>query len=819
MKLPFKILCSCVALLLGCTMTRADDDLVFKTINSANGLADNSAQLVTCTHTGRMIISTLGNINFFDGTSFSHANIREDCFYHLPQYRGNYHLYFDSFHHLWVKNTNTVSCVDLMREQFTKNVDSVLVSLGCKDVVQDLFVDKTGDVWMLTDLGLYSVKRKQTYNLLRDRNLQDVEVFDSTMLVTFYDNGEEVAQDLASGNIVHRTKAYDWSMAAEYAMSSVLQAYGDGFFQIRNGENNSILLFFDVRRQEWSVVTEVPYHLNNMALFGDKLYIASSYGYWIYNPKTRELEHEELLKVQNATEPIITNCNALCFDRQGGMWIGTERRGVLYARPANMSFKTYTWDMKEAQDYALKMDSIEQNLYEYNGLKANCMFTDSRGWNWIGTTNGLYLQRSLDAPSVIYNQQKGLSNNVIHSIVEDRKHNIWLATSCGISCIVFNGEQDPIFVNSFNELDNVPIESFSNCKAMLLDDGAIVMQAVDHVVYFHPEDFDVVNVPKPSKLFPKLIQLQMNGTLIEPEKEYDGNVIIDRAFTRAYDIYLNSDQNSLMLAFSALNYFRPLQSFYRVRLVGLDNEWKVFSYYDGNGYVDKEGRLHLPLIGLKPGEYTLEVQASMFPDMFDGTPFTWNIHVNQSWWRARGIYFVLGGIVLLLLIANFVIYMRNTRMRVRRNAEEGDVVKKIVSFVDRCDEFASEVLSPRQEGADNSLNDQRMKLSPEFIEMMLKLMPVVHNQPRGLSIRKLSDAAGVDVAKFYEMVTSNIYKSPHDLARIQRLRKAADMLRTTQKSIEEVANECGFYTPNYFIGNFFHNYKQLPTEYRAAHQG
>jgi len=800
-------------------MARANGDLVFRTINSANGLADNSAQVVACTKTGRMIIATIGNINFYDGTSFSHANFHEDFLYHLPQYRGNYHLYFDNFHHLWLKNTNTVSCVDLMREQFTKNVDSVFVNMGCKDVVQDLFVDRTGDVWLLTDLGLYSVTRKQTYNLLRDRNLQDVEVFDSTMLVSFYDNGEEVAQDLASGNILHRTKAYEWSKAAEYANSSVLQPYGDGFFQIRNGEHNGILLFFDVRRQEWSIITEVPYHLNNMALFGKELYIASSYGYWIYHLETRELEHKDKLMVQNATESIVTNCNAVAFDRQGGMWIGTERRGVLYARPAKMSFQTYTWDMKEAVDYALKMDSIEQNLYEYNGLKANCMYTDSRGWNWIGTTTGLFLQRSLNAPSEIYNQQKGLFNNVIHSIVEDRKHNIWLATSCGISCIVFNGGPEPIFVNSFNELDNVPIESFSNCKAMLLDDGAIIMQSVDHMVYFHPEDFEVVNVPKPAKLFPKLIQLQMNGTLIEPEKEYDGTVIIDRAFTRTRDIYLNSDQNSLMLTFSALNYFRPLQSFYRVRVVGLDNDWMVFSYYDSNGYVDKDGHLHLPLIGLQPGEYTLEVQASMFPDVWDGTPFTWNIHVNESWWRAMGIYLVLGGIVLLLLIVNFVIYIRNTRMRVRRNAEEGDVVKKIILFVTRCDDFASEVFSPRQDEVKGDINDQRMQLSPEFIEMMLKLIPVVHSQSRGLTIRKMSDAAGVDVAKFYEIVTSNIYKSPHDLASILRLRQAADLLRTTQKSVEDVANECGFYTPNYFIGNFFHHYKQLPSEYRAAHQG
>ena len=43
-------------------------------IKASDGLADNSAQTIKCTFSGRMTITTLGNINFYDGANFSHIN-------------------------------------------------------------------------------------------------------------------------------------------------------------------------------------------------------------------------------------------------------------------------------------------------------------------------------------------------------------------------------------------------------------------------------------------------------------------------------------------------------------------------------------------------------------------------------------------------------------------------------------------------------------------------------------------------------------------------------------------------------------------------
>lgn len=804
-----------LAILFSSYVGAAETDRQFKYINAASDLADNSAQIIVCTRTGRMIISTLGNMNFFDGASFVHIDSRPEYQYLLPAYHGHYHLYFDRRHHIWLKNKGAVTCVDMMLEHFVENVDSVVRGMGCNEPLNDLFVDSLGSVWMVTPKGLFSVDEQKYHRVYSKRNMQDLDVFGKTLL-TFFDNGEVVGQSLETGRLMFRKKAYGDEIASKYEKTSVLLRYENGYYQIRNGEKGSILLHFDLKNRIWTTLLELPYSLNNFALKDDILYLPSEYGYWIYDIATKKFEHVSAVTLMDGSY-LSTDCNTLAFDLQGGMWIGTERRGLLYSGPMASPFHIYPWGHPKATEYSKFLHDISQERTEYRGMVSNCLFRDSRGWRWVGTTRGLYLYRTDDRKPVFYNKQNGLPNNVVHAVVEDENHNIWLSTSAGISCILIDNNE-PVFVNSFTALDNIPIETFKNNRAISLQDGTIVMEGLDHVVAFHPDSFGVVNDRKPNMLYPKMVKLQVNGHVVNPGDEVGGNIIVDQAITRARDISLNSDQNSISLTFSALNYFRPLQTYYRVRVIGManDEEWQMFSYNDEHQQVDSKGMLHLALLGLLPGDYTIEVQASMFPDQWDGEPFQWQIHVNQPWWQTQGVQILLGVVVIALIIFNFVIYNKNTRLRVRRSNAEGEMIRKICSFVERCDSFSSEVLMPTQEDLSGNIQNESTKLSPEFITVMLKVIPYVRQQDmRSLTMLKLSQVSDVSVVKLYELMSSELYKSPRELVRIFRLQRAADLLRTTNFPVENIAKECGFYTPNYFLGNFFHEYKMTPKEYRA----
>ena len=76
-----------MALLTTVLAVHADEsERLFKVFDSADGLADNGAQVILCTKTGRMVINSIGHINFYNGSSFEHIDPLQQDIYELPNY-------------------------------------------------------------------------------------------------------------------------------------------------------------------------------------------------------------------------------------------------------------------------------------------------------------------------------------------------------------------------------------------------------------------------------------------------------------------------------------------------------------------------------------------------------------------------------------------------------------------------------------------------------------------------------------------------------------------------------------------------------------
>lgn len=790
-----------------------DGDRVFRTITASDGIADNSAQTVKCTYSGRMTISTIGDINFYDGARFTNISNDQGSKYELVDYQGHYHLYYDNNHHLWLKSSHGVMCVNLYTERFYVNVDSIFQTYGSDGKrVDDMFVDIDGDVWLCINHSLFCNKYDYRIPLKADLNLQDVEVYDKKYLLLFYEDGLMLCYNLKTGKRLYQRRAYDDHDAKIYNRSGVQLIHDHGLYVIRNGEKGAILLYYNMDSRQWSEVMRSDYHLNNMVVHDKKLYIASEWGYFTYEYETGIITHHKTLTLINGHR-LETDINAVEFDLQGGMWLGTEQRGVLYGPPLHAPFQSFSWDEDDALKYGAMMDGLK-GITEFRGKKANAMLTDSRNWMWVGTPNGLFLYTSPQAEPVVYSRKNGLLNGVIHAVIEDDMHNIWVSTSYGITCLrIVDDKVKQVF--SFSDNDNVPNETFVNGKAMKLQGGTIVMQAIDHVVKFNPQDFVHLFDQKPYKMYPKLTSLLVNGINVTVGTKVNGEVILEKAITRTKEINLNYDQNSVSLTFSALNYARPLQTYYRARIKEISNEWTEYSYFSGTGLVDRRGLLHLPLLALKPGSYHIELQSSVVPGTYEGTPLVWVVNVNQPWWRATFILVFLGLVVLALAVVNFVVYNRNTRMRIRRSNEEGDVIRRISVFVERCDGYNSELLSPTQDEIYGTDNEPQRELTNEFVEAMLKIIPYVHERDtKRLTMHLLSKATNMEVLDLYELMSQNLHKSPRVLVRTMRLDNVAELLVTTELSIEQIAKKTNFVSPNYMMAKFYHKFKMTPSEYR-----
>lgn len=787
---------------------------LFRNYTSANGLADNSAQTIHCTRTGRLVITTIGQINFFDGSKFSYIDPLEENIYPLSEYTGNYHLYFDNYHHIWLKNTNSVTCVDLLTERFVHSIEEEFSEFGVKERVNDLFVDSTGVVWLLTADGLYSVKTKKYITPRENMKLQDVEVFKQHFVMLFYSNGLMEMYDQRTGKRVAENRSYTDMDSKRYDQASLVKVDGDNVFQLRNGINESILMKYNVTRNEWSELLRTPYHMNGVAVKDSALYIPCDYGYWVYNLRDNHSSHIETILLENG-QRLVTDVNVIEFDRQGGMWVGTEKRGLLYSKPFRSPFYVYPLNTPQGQHYSAMLQQRVDQWPNFRSRKVNCVYKDSRKWTWVGTAQGLQLYRhEEDLLPQVYTMKDGLYNNIVHAIVEDLNHNIWVATSYGISVVLFNEDNRVHFINSYNQYDHIPNEVFVNGKAIRLPSGEIVMQSLDHIIAFNPAVMTTINGDYQFSIYPKLIKLMVNGIDVNTETVIDGRRIIDRALSRARGFDLNYNHNSLTLSFSALNYFRPQQTFFRVRVRGLDEEWRVLTPYSSDGMVDRNGILNLPLMGLRPGSYVLEVQASMVPDKWTTKPYEWTINVHEPWWRTTGVFMLLAVVLLVLLFINLFYYMRNANLRALRNSEEQGLLRRIYSFIERCS-TGGDVLEPALEEYTTSRMDTQNELAPEFVTLIEKIIPVVKTEKKKkITMRSLSAVAGMDVKEFYALITGNIFKSPLELGKKLRLAEAERLLKNTDETIDSIAEQCGFVSANYFIATFFHTHHITPQAYR-----
>ena len=790
-------------------------DRRFRVINAADGLADNSAQTIKSTFSGRLVVSTIGHINFYDGSGFTHIS-SGDSRYLLPKYKGHYHLYFDDSHHLWLKDKGMVTCVNMLTEQFVSDIGSIFQAQGVKGHVEDMFVDSSGSIWLVQGNNIYSRHGKVSLPLRKGRVLQDMDISDNIVLL-FYDDCQVDVYDIIAKKKLYSTNSLNHEEVKDYQESSVIYKYRNGFFQIRNGNNKAVLMWFDLGTRQWTKVLSTDYYLSNMTVKDDVLYIASAYGYWTYDTDSRQIEHYEMIKLTDGRE-LLTDMNCIEFDRQGGMWIGTEKRGLLYSKYIKSPFNVMTWDNPLSVKYAEMMDKVCTYDMLVKGHRLNCTYKDSRGWIWVGSLNGLYYFKPGQKDSICVKKEDGMVNDVVHSIIEDGKHNIWVSTSNGIvGLVIKNGKVT--FVNSFINSDGIPAEAFVNGRAMRLDDGTIVMQALDHVVSFNPMKMSIMEGNN-ILLHPKFVRLQVNGTNIFAGTEIDGRVVTEKAVSRLKMIELPSTQNSLSLKFSSLNYFRPIQTYYRYRVSGLQDKWVMLSYYNSRGLVDKNGILHLPLLGLEPGNYMVEVQASMYPGKWTTPPVKVVVRIKEPWWRTTGLTLLISGVFLILIIWNIVIFSGNSRLKMKRNVSEVELFRRIDGFISRAESCRMEKQTRRSVNDESEDVTSGADLDKDAVELLMELVPYSRNGKLDHNVLvQLAMKKRIKLTDIYDIITNNIFRSPALLTMAMLLEKASRDLIESGMTVEEIAEKNNFASPNYFIAMFFRRYGMTPLQWRSEGKG
>lgn len=95
----------------------------------------------------------------------------------------------------------------------------------------------------------------------------------------------------------------------------------------------------------------------------------------------------------------------------------------------------------------------------------------------------------------------------------------------------------------------------------------------------------------------------------------------------------------------------------------------------------------------------------------------------------------------------------------------------------------------------------------------LRKMIEDHLSDPGLNVEDMGQCIGLSRTQLYRKVKSLTNYSPNELLRIIRLRKAHDLLSTSELTVSEITYDVGFSSPSYFTKCFREYYNESPTDY------
>lgn len=846
------------------TQTINANDFLFTSINTAQGLSDNQIRYILQLTDGRMMFTTNGSVNLYDGVHFDYLHRTADNVYPLKQYDGFYRIYQSGDSLLWIKDTHKLMCIHLYREEYLSDLDSYFRKKKIDTPVEDLFIDNLGRTWLLTSKALQELNTGIRIALpeYNKRKLQDVNS-DERAIYLFYHTGEVVCYDLEVEKQLYNIAAYPASEQENFGLTSLVVKSEKGFYQLRNGRKGG-LFYFNPKKLTWEKLLEQNYTLNTLLVtpHSEKAYISCFHGFWMIDLINGEQRYIPVLETKKG-QLVSTEVSTIFQDAQGGLWIGTFNRGLLYHHPAihklayisRNSFpisseedvaieafaedddgtiylkchskiyqfttgKDRSWTLKPVPTSSLsseltnKINKRSKNHY-FRNKRYTTLYTDTRGWTWAGTADGLEL--FTDKEQVTNNKQNhrifyredGLSNNFVQAIIEDKHNDIWVTTSNGISRIHINPENQEISFTNFNQLDGTLEGEYINDAAFEASDGTLYFGGIDGFNFFRPDNESATpGLP----YTPVFTTLRLYGERIETGKEYGKRIILPQAAPYTKKIVLNYNQNFLTFEFSALNYVNSERTYYRYQLEGIDKQWmNAFASGQGNATAGN-GLLKASYTNLPPGKYTFKVAAS--DDILQWKENNTQIHVTilAPWWKTTTAYILYIAILLVMIFTSIRFYIYQTKKKMKLQHKEEILLLRIRNLIDQCNNYEAEQKARSEKNSTEQNNVEQHNTESAFLAQAIELVEK-NLDVNSYSVEQLSRDLCMDRTGLYRKLVTLLDQSPSLFIRKIRLQRAAQLLIEGKLSVAEIAERTGFSSSSYLSKCFQEMYGCRPSEY------
>lgn len=320
------------------------------------------------------------------------------------------------------------------------------------------------------------------------------------------------------------------------------------------------------------------------------LWIGSNGGISVYNTSGELINtYSEENEIPNAF------CITMITASDGSIWYGSYGGGVVRFKNGNKTIY-----------------NTEKGLLSNQVLS---IYEDSNKEIWIGTFN-YGISKVLGDSLFTFSPKNGLPSANAAGIIEDDYKNLWFATGNGITKIALQSLNDfqqglstSIPFHFFNKEDGLisdNLQAANNATVEKLDDGTLLFASIDGVSIIKPDATPPIN----SSSFKPYI---------------DDITVGDKKIESLNAFVLNPDDLKLSISYSAINYFAPKKTDFRIRLSGIDEDWV---------YVDKRTTAYYDY--LPDGNYTFTVSAigpdGQWSDKTASVSFTVLPPFYKTWW-------------------------------------------------------------------------------------------------------------------------------------------------------------------------------------------
>lgn len=254
----------------------AAQSYAFSPIDVNSGLSDNQVRNVVQLKDGRMVITTQGQVNIYDGSGFKYLHYTDKNSMPLSGYSGFHHDYASGNRYLWLKNDHRLFVIDIRKDQFISDPAILLRSWGIDMPLSDFFMDQQHNLWLITkNDDLYYLPEGQHTKQFFLKGISGLtgssdQIHDLALqhqqLYLFFRSGMLICLDIKTKKEIYRCQSPAYNQSPKYTYTSFVMAGPKHFYQLRNGIEGGLMLCYDLEKRSWKTVMQTSYWLNYISI-------------------------------------------------------------------------------------------------------------------------------------------------------------------------------------------------------------------------------------------------------------------------------------------------------------------------------------------------------------------------------------------------------------------------------------------------------------------------------------------------------------------------------------------------------------------------